>query len=186
MRLVFLYGPPGVGKLTVAGALSALTGFRLFHNHLTVNLVTAVFPPNSPAWDRLAHRVRLDVFAEAAHEGIDLILTRAPRDAGPAEVARVRAMIAPILAARGEVVFVQLACDREELLGRVRRDDRRAHGKLTDPDVLVGMYDLGATLPFAPHLHLDVTRLRPAEAAARIADHFALPTCAADRGGNTA
>ncbi len=35
MQLVFLYGPPGVGKLTVGNALSALTGYKLFHNHLT-------------------------------------------------------------------------------------------------------------------------------------------------------
>ena len=53
MRLVFIYGPPGVGKLTVATALATLTGYRLCHNHLTVNLVTALFPPNTAAWDRL-------------------------------------------------------------------------------------------------------------------------------------
>ncbi len=48
MRLVFIYGPPGVGKLTVATALATLTGYRLCHNHLTVNLVTALFPPKPP------------------------------------------------------------------------------------------------------------------------------------------
>ncbi len=35
--LVYLYGPPAVGKLTVATELQRLTGFRLFHNHLTVD-----------------------------------------------------------------------------------------------------------------------------------------------------
>ena len=93
MRLVFLYGPPGVGKLTVASALSALTGYRLFHNHLNVDLVTAIFPPSTEAWNRPAHRIRLDVFGEAVRENIDLIITRAPRDADVEEVARVRAMI---------------------------------------------------------------------------------------------
>ena len=39
MTLVFIYGPPGVGKLTTARALAELTGFRVFHDHLTVNLV---------------------------------------------------------------------------------------------------------------------------------------------------
>src|ERR1700687_711257 len=79
MRLVVLYGPPGVGKLTIGTELSELTGFKLFHNHLTVDLVTSVFPPGSEAWNRLARRIRLAVFAEAAHEGVDLILTRAAR-----------------------------------------------------------------------------------------------------------
>jgi hypothetical protein len=35
--LVYIYGPPASGKLTIAGRLSELTGIPLFHNHLTVN-----------------------------------------------------------------------------------------------------------------------------------------------------
>jgi hypothetical protein len=82
--------------------------------------------------------------------------------------------------AGGAVLFVRLACDRAELLRRVRSDARRARGKLTDPGVLVDQYDLGAPLPFEPHLWLDTTGLPPAEAAARIAAHFALPLLPAD------
>jgi hypothetical protein len=152
MRLVVLYGPPGVGKLTVGTALSELTGFKLFHNHLTVNLVTSVFPPGSEAWNRLAARIRRGVFAEAAREGVDLVLTRAPRADDKAEVDRVQAMIEPVCAAGGTVLFVQLACDSEELLVRVQTDARRAHDKLIDPEVLVELFDLDATLPFEPHL----------------------------------
>jgi chloramphenicol 3-O-phosphotransferase len=180
MRLVVLYGPPGVGKLTVGTALSELTGFKLFHNHLTVNLVTSVFPPGSEAWNRLAARIRLDMFAEAAREGVDLVLTRAPRAADQAETDRVRAMIEPVCAAGGTVLFVQLKCDREELLVRVQTDARRAHNKLTDPEVLVNLFDLDATLPFDPHLRIDTTRMPPAEAAATIARHFSLPMFPAD------
>jgi AAA domain len=145
MRLVVLYGPAGVGKLTVGTELAELTGFKLFHNHLTVNLVTSVFTPGSEAWNRLAARIRLDVFAEAAEQGVDLILTRAPRTADQAEVDRVRTMIETVRLAGGTVLFVQLACDREELLVRVQTDARRAHNKLTDPDVLVDLFDLDAT-----------------------------------------
>jgi hypothetical protein len=104
MRLVVLYGPPGVGKLTVGGELAALTGFRLFHNHLTVNLVTSIFPPNTPAWDRLARTLREAVFAEVAREGIDLILTRAPRNAGPAEQERLWTLTESVRAAGGSVL----------------------------------------------------------------------------------
>jgi hypothetical protein len=117
--------------------MSELTGFKLFHNHLTVNLVTSVFPPGSEAWNRLAARIRRGVFAEAAREGVDLVLTRAPRAADQADVDRVQAMIEPVCAAGGTVLFVQLACDREELLVRVQTDARRAHDKLIDPKVLV-------------------------------------------------
>jgi len=34
--LVFIVGPPAVGKMTVGRELSSLTGFPFFHNHLTI------------------------------------------------------------------------------------------------------------------------------------------------------
>lgn len=37
MKLLFIYGPPASGKLTVAREPAALTGYRLFHNHLVVD-----------------------------------------------------------------------------------------------------------------------------------------------------
>ena len=47
MRLVFVYGPPGVGKLTVARELAGRTGFKLLPNHLTANLASALYPHGS-------------------------------------------------------------------------------------------------------------------------------------------
>lgn len=47
MKLLFLYGPPAVGKFTVAKEWAALTGFKFLHNHLTIDLVTSVFEPRS-------------------------------------------------------------------------------------------------------------------------------------------
>lgn len=43
MNLVFLYGPPAVGKLTVATILAEKTGYTLFHNHQIINLLRNVF-----------------------------------------------------------------------------------------------------------------------------------------------
>jgi hypothetical protein len=40
--------------------------------------------------------------------------------------------------------------------------------------VLDAEYDEDARLPFEPHFWLDTTHLRPAEAAARIAERFGL------------
>jgi len=60
-----------------------------------------------------------------AREGVDLVFTRAPRTADQDEVERVRMMIEPVRVAGGAVLFVQLACDRVELLTRVQNDARR-------------------------------------------------------------
>jgi hypothetical protein len=174
MRLVILYGPPGVGKLSVGTELAALTGFKLFHNHLTVNLLRAVFPFGSEPWRRLLYQFRHDVFAEAARQGIDLVFTAVAK-ATPDYTEVVRSWCEPVWSADGQVLFVQLACDRGELLGRVQSESRRALDKLTDPQRLMAEFDLDVTLPFEPHLRIDSTHLAPAEVARQIVSHFALP-----------
>jgi hypothetical protein len=171
-----LYGPPAVGKLTVGGELAALTGFRLVHNHLTVNLATAVFQRESPAWVRLIRTLRRHVFAEAAREGVDLITTGVYL--GDAEqAAAIGAILEPVRAGGGAVAFVQLVCDRDELVRRVQLESRRRQDKLTEPEVLLARYTLTPppTLPVGPHLRLDTTRTPPAQTAARIAAHYGLP-----------
>lgn len=36
MHLVVIFGPPAVGKMTVGHEPAKLTGFKLFHNHMSV------------------------------------------------------------------------------------------------------------------------------------------------------
>jgi broad-specificity NMP kinase len=48
MKLVFLYGRPGVGKLTIARRLCERSGLRLFHNHLAVERGFASSKPAGP------------------------------------------------------------------------------------------------------------------------------------------
>lgn len=40
MELVILFGPQAVGKMTVGQELAKQTGFKLFHNHMTIDLVS--------------------------------------------------------------------------------------------------------------------------------------------------
>jgi len=42
--LLYIYSPPASGKFTVATTLAELTGFSLFHNHLSVDAVRCVLP----------------------------------------------------------------------------------------------------------------------------------------------
>ena len=75
MNLIFLYGPPASGKLTIAEELSSKTGYKLFHNHLTQDLAGEIYPDFGPQRFGLAARIRLDVFEYAAKSGTDLIFT---------------------------------------------------------------------------------------------------------------
>lgn len=78
MRLLFLYGPIASGKLTVAQLVAERTGLALFHNHLVVDAVAAVFPFGSDAFVRLREQFWLDTFAAAAAEERSLVFTFAP------------------------------------------------------------------------------------------------------------
>jgi hypothetical protein len=48
VTLVIIFGPPAVGKMAVAFELERLTGFRAFHNHLTVDPLLPLFRFASP------------------------------------------------------------------------------------------------------------------------------------------
>jgi adenylate kinase family enzyme len=39
MHLVFVFGPPAAGKMTVGREICARTGYKLLHNHMTVEPV---------------------------------------------------------------------------------------------------------------------------------------------------
>ena len=43
MKLLLIIGPPAVGKMTVGREIAARSGFRLFHNHHTIEPLVEVF-----------------------------------------------------------------------------------------------------------------------------------------------
>ena len=177
MRLVYLYGPPGVGKLTVARELIRLTGFKLLHNHLTVNLVCAVFPFGSPSFQRLLREFRDAMLAEAARMDVDLVLTGVYLGTEE-QTGSIRRRIEPIYASNGSAVFVQLTCERATWLARVPNESRKIEGKLTDPARAIELFhgvDPFVTMPLEPTLRIDTTDLAPADAAMQIVQHYRLP-----------
>ncbi len=58
VHLVMLFGPSAVGKMAVGRELSTLTGYRLFHNHMSIEPVLDVFPWGSPSFVRLTSELR--------------------------------------------------------------------------------------------------------------------------------
>ena len=122
MDLVFLHGPPGAGKLTVARALESRVGFPVFHNHLVVDLLTTVFPFGSEPFVRLREQFWASVISDAARADRSTTFTFTPDatvTAGfPGEVRRL------VEEAGGRVLFVRLDVSPAEQERRVRLPSR--------------------------------------------------------------
>ena len=170
VNLLFLYGRPASGKLTVALELMRLTGFKLFHNHLTVDLLTPVFEFGSPAFVELREAIWLSVFEHACRSALPgLIFTFAPeRTVRQQFIANTERLIR---AQGGEVVFVELHCTERELEKRMSDSSRARHGKLTSLEKYRELDAAGVfsspTMP-TPHLRVDTGLHLPTEAAAAI------------------
>lgn len=76
MKFIIIFGPPAVGKMSVGQELAKITGLKLFHNHMTIELVLNFFDFEDPRFQKLVSEFRRRVFDEvAASELPGLIFT---------------------------------------------------------------------------------------------------------------
>jgi hypothetical protein len=171
MKILLLYGRPAVGKLTIARALAARTGGRLFHNHLTVNLVLSVFEFGTPAFIELRAKIWMDVFRRAMAEKVPLLIfTLNPENSVPQQF--IDELFVEIIALGGEIIPVELTASEKAIEERLGSESRRIERKTLG---VSGYRELRAKGAFDtprilnPRLRLDTETLSPAESAERIA-----------------
>ena len=185
--LVFIVGPPAVGKMTVGHSLARVTGFKLFHNHHTIDLALRFFPFGSPPFQRIVGEFRRRIFEEVAASALPgLIFTyvwafdHASDDAAVAE-------LAAIFSARGgRLVYVELECALDERLRRnetefrlsekpFKRDLARSRQQLMEFETKYQLNSRGKYDGRADYFRLDNSLLSADEVAGRIIEHFGLP-----------
>ncbi|OHE94567.1 hypothetical protein CORC01_10095 [Colletotrichum orchidophilum] len=185
---IYINGYPGVGKLTVANALSNLIPrSRVFHNHLVIDPVAAMLDRDDADADAGAYNDLRTSFRKHALDAIathpaladkTFIFTDA-RESGPlgSEAARDHKTAAD----RRGVPFVSvvLRCDADEsvkrIASRVGVGDGVAAGntKLTDGEVLLRIRDKETIFQFGDEneMCLDTTSLGSEDAAHLIFQH---------------
>ncbi len=176
MRLVFIYGPPASGKLTVARWLGELIDFPVLHNHLVVDMLLAVFDFGSPPFVQMREAVWLNVMERAGQEQLPgLITTFTPENTVRPDF--VDAVVTTIEGAGGEVLFVQLTCPEAELERRMENESRAEFGKLRSLSLYRQLREEGAffftTLPDSG-LTIDTSETDPDTSARLISEHFGL------------
>ena len=174
MKLIFLFGPAACGKLTVAKALAARTNYPLFHNHLVLDAVTAVFPFGSAPFVRLRNLYWLAMFAEAARQDRPLIFTFAPERTVPDSF--IDETRAAVEACGGQVAFVELKVSPDAQMQRVENPDRQASKKIHSREVLRKFREGGGAdyPPIPADLVIDTEAMAPDAAAQAIIRALAL------------
>jgi len=66
-KLVIIFGPSAVGKMTVGQELAKVTDLKLFHNHQSIEFVLPFFDFDHPAFEKLNHLIRFSIFEEVAN-----------------------------------------------------------------------------------------------------------------------
>jgi hypothetical protein len=184
MNFVVIFGPPAVGKMTVGAELAQRTGFKLFHNHMTIDIVLNFFPFGHPQFGKLVGEFRRRIFEEVAASDLPgLIFTYVWALDDPADKVVIDEYTAIFRQHGGEIYFVELEAEQAERLRRNSTEFRLAHKpskrniagsqhNLLDADE---RYKLNSTNDFfyqENYLKINNTSVAAAEAAEMIVDAF--------------
>lgn len=127
MKLVIIVGPPAVGKMTVGKELEKLTGLKLFHNHMSIELVHKFFDFGTAAFERLDQTIRFAVFKEIASSDLEGVIFTMVWDYDFKEdEAYIDEIIAIFTEKAAQICFVELQASLEERLKRNTLEDRLA------------------------------------------------------------
>ncbi len=177
MHVVFLYGPPAVGKLTVAKELQKKLGYKLLHNHLLISVFDSIFDFHNPARKILTREFRMRLVEEAIKQNINLIITSGSAGS-PTLFEYYKELIRLVHEKGGKLAMVQLTADPETLLSRVDDKFRKKHGKqfgrqelaeiLSQPKFVFDKY------PDLDHLTINTAKTSVEDAASKIITHYHL------------
>lgn len=174
MKLIFIYGPPAVGKLTIAEKLSESTKIPVFHNHHSRDLVKDIYGDNLLQHYALVDKIRFDVMEYCAQNNTNLIFTYVY--GGPQDDVNVKAFKEKIESNGGQVLFVELMADASDLIDRVDDDSRKRFKKLLDKKIMTKLTENMAifTIPYVKSLKINTSNTNPVQSADTIARKLGL------------
>ncbi|MFH1608913.1 MAG: AAA family ATPase [Patescibacteria group bacterium] len=127
MKLVIIFGPQAVGKMTIGQELEKITNLKLFHNHMTIELVSKFFDYGTEAGKRLVALFRREIFEEVAKSDLEgLIFTFVWAFDLKSDWEYIE-NLKNIFKDKGDIYFVELEADVEERLKRNKTEHRLKH-----------------------------------------------------------
>lgn len=187
-RFVLILGPHAVGKMTVGQELAKITGLRLFHNHMSIELSRKLFAPNEKEeFKSLIRAIRQKVFELFATRDLPgLIFTYMCPFDQEEEMHYLENLIELFESNGTKCCVVELCADFDVRLIRNKTENRLRHKeskrdlvwseaemRTTSEKYRLNSYE-GEELPFENYMKLDNTNLAPDIVARMIKEHFTI------------
>ncbi|MDH5402774.1 MAG: AAA family ATPase [Candidatus Heimdallarchaeota archaeon] len=183
MKLIIIFGPPATGKMTVGRSIAEKTGLKLFHNHMTIELLLNFFPFGSPSFGQLTDLFRKELMkAVAKNDPIGLIFTYVWALDHPEDKLFIDSIVEIFRNENAEICFVELYCQIEERLRRnktelrllekpSKRDISTSEIRLLESETKYTMNTQGEFF-YDNYLRIDNTHLQPDIVADKIVNYF--------------
>ncbi len=184
MRFFIIFGPPAVGKMTVAKELSSIMGYPYFHNHMSIELGLKYFKWGSPSFRRVDDTIRFTIFEEMAKSGHNgFIFTFAWAVDLESDLQYLKKVTD--IFQNSEIYHIELECSLEERLRRnklpdrleekpSKRDTAVSERRLLESDHKYRFNTLKGEFDLSNHLRIDTTDMTPSQVAEQIVKHFQL------------
>ncbi|MDG5473508.1 shikimate kinase [Jeotgalibacillus sp. ET6] len=185
MKIVLLFGPQAVGKMTVGQELAKITDLKLFHNHMTIDLLVPLFDFSPEMW-RLTTLFREEIFKEYARTdqyGLIFTFVWAFDLRGDWEFLETVSSI--FTENGGEVYYVELEADLKERLERnvsphrlqekpTKRNIKQSEENLLESVQKHRLNSMPGEIQKEHYIKIDNTNLSAQETANKIKDFFSL------------
>ena len=183
MKLLFIFGSLAVGKMTVGQKLMKITDLRLFHNHMSIDLVVEVFGKHN--WS-VTCKLRDLIFEEfAKSDNYGLIFTYSMGFNEQSEWDNVNHISEIFKRVNAEIYYVELVAPQEVRLRRnatenrlrhkpSKRDIERSNQGLIDWDIKYRCVSNEGEIPFENYMKIDNSNLPPDIISRMIKENFQL------------
>lgn len=186
MKFILITGPQAVGKMTVGQELEKITNLKLFHNHMSIELVLNFFDYGTPSFRRLSTLIREEIFKEVADSDLEgLIFTYVWYFDDKNDWDYIENLTRIFRSKGAEIYVVELEADIEERIKRNKTEHRLNHkpskrseagsdDKLRESLEKHRPNSLEGEITEKNYLRINNTNLDPVAVAQKIKEQFSL------------
>lgn len=139
-KFLMIVGPQAVGKMTVGQELSKMIGYKLFYNHMSIELITTIFDYSKEKYSKINNKIRKIIFNEFSKSNEKGIIFTACLDFGKGLKKQLKEFNKWVKG-YDEVFVVELEASLESRLKRNKTENRLLY-KPSKRDVIWSEQDL--------------------------------------------